>query len=223
MLHFLSPIRGKFRRRASSFSTRVSHVAQRIRDSATVYDEDRFGRQDGCCDKDSFRECVRGAGPPFARNFISSAILKFLFELISTRSVTKSLKSMRWEVPRFGAIFGSAAAIFHLALCFLRRCGKRQARTWPKGLTEKSACLLAALVCVLPIALGLQKNEKNLVKLIFFPLAFRCLSNLLMEVGLVPTFKHGDILGYMFSCYAVVYSYVLERHSSSPAVSKMVR
>ena len=92
VLHFLSPIRGKFRRRASSFSTRVSHLTQRIRDSATVYDEDRFGRQDGCCDKDSLRECVRGAGPPFARNVISSAVIKFLFELISTRSVTKAFR-----------------------------------------------------------------------------------------------------------------------------------
>ena len=130
---------------------------------------------------------------------------------------------MRWEVPRFGAIFGSAAAIFHLALCFLRRWGKRQARTWPKGLTEKSACLLAALVCVLPIGLGLHNNEKNLVKLIFFPLAFRCLTNMLIEMGLLPTGKHGDILGYMLSCYAVVYSYVQERHSCPPSVAKMVR
>ena len=93
---------------------------------------------------------------------------------------------------------------------------------WPKGLTEKSACFLAAIVCVLPLALGLHKNEKNLVKLIFFPLSFRCLSNLLMEVGLIPTFKHGDILGYMLSCFFVVYAYVCERHSSSPAVTKMI-
>ena len=89
-------------------------------------------------------------------------------------------------------------------------------------MTEKSASLLAAIVCVLPLALGLHKSEKNLVKLMFFPLAFRCLCNLLMEVGLIPTFKHGDILGYMLSCYAVVYSYVLERNSCSPSVTKMI-
>ena len=155
MLHFLSPIRGKFRRRASSFSTRVSHLTQRIRDSATVYDEDRFGRQEGCCDKEAYKECVRGAGPPFARNAISSAIIKFLFELISTRSVTKAFRAMKYNVPRFGVTFGAAAAIFHLTLCFLRRWGKSQARIWPKGLSEKSASFIAALFCVLPLVIGL--------------------------------------------------------------------
>ena len=196
-------------------------MTQRFRDSATVYEEDRFLRQEGCCDKKAFKECVRGAGPPFARNFISSAILKFLFELISTRSVTKALRCMRWEVPRFGAIFGSAAALFHLALCFFRRWGKSQARVWPKGLTERSASFLAALVCVLPLV-GLQKNESNIVKLIFFPLAFRCLCNTLIEVGLIPAFKHGDILGYMIGSFVVPFAYQLERISTPAAVYKMV-
>ena len=89
-------------------------------------------------------------------------------------------------------------------------------------MTEKSACLLAAIVCVLPLALGLHKNEKNLVKLIFFPLAFRCLTDLMLDVGLIPKFKHGDILGYMLTSFFVSYAYAVEKHSCPPSVTKMV-
>ena len=195
----------------------------KIRDSATVYDEDKFLAMKVCCDEDSTKQCFKKTGQPFLRNFVGAAIIKFLLELLSTRSFTKAIEKLRFDVPRFGAVFGSMAAIFHLTLCFFRRLGKRQGRKWPNKMSERSASLLAAIICTLPIAIGLRKSEMSLIKLIFFPLAWRCLCDTLIEIGLLPHFKHGEILGYMISSCLIPYSYMLERYSCPHPVMKMVK
>ena len=82
-------------------------------------------------------------------------------------------------------------------------------------MTDQMACLIAAFTSVLPLAVGLQPGEQNLLKLLFFPLAFRCLCDKLMETGLVPKFKHGDILFYMLCGVFCSYTYMIE-HSSCP-------
>ena len=203
-------------------STHISKLTMRFRDSVTVYDEDLFKQINSCCEKESIGACLERCGGPFLRNFVKAAIIKFLFVLISKRSFAKALETMRFDVPRFGAIFGSVAAIFHLTLCFLRRSGKRSGQKWPAKMTDKMASFLAAFLCTLPMVLGLDSTETTLVKLVFYPLAWRCFYSKLIEVGLLPTFKHGDVLGYMLACFLVPYTYTMEPRSCSPPIHKMV-
>ena len=90
-------------------------------------------------------------------------------------------------------------------------------------MTEKSASFLAAFLCVLPIALGLEQGEMNLVKLIFYPLAWRCLCDKMLEVGLIPKFWGGEVFGYMIACCLIPYTYTLEKSSCIPAIHRLVR
>lgn len=160
---------------------------------------------------------------PFLRNMIKASTIKFLFELLSTRSFVKTIEKLRYNIPRFGAILGSCAITFHLMMCFIRRLGKRYGKKWPFKMTEKTASFTAAFLSVLPIVLGLQRSEMDLLKLIFFPLAWRCLVDKLIEMGFMPKFKHGDILAYMITNCLTPYTYLLERHSCAPMLHKAVR
>ena len=81
---------------------------------------------------------------------------------------------------------------------------------------------MAALLCALPIVLGLEPGETSLVKLLFFPLAWRVVCDKLVEVGLLPKFWGGEVLGYMLACFLIPYTYMLEPRSSSPAMYKLV-
>ena len=49
-----------------------------------------------------------------------------------------------------------------------------------------------------------------------FPLAFRCFFGKLIKTGFLPTFKHGDILGYFFSTFFLGYVYSCEAYSNVP-------
>ena len=62
----------------------------------------------------------------------------------------------------------------------------------------------------------------NLVKLIFIPLAWRCLCDKLMAVGLLPKFWGGEVLAYMICCWFVPLTYLMEKRSCVPAVNKLV-
>ena len=89
-------------------------------------------------------------------------------------------------------------------------------------MTDQMASLIAAFISTLPLVVGLQPGELNLLKLLFFPLAFRCLSDKLMEIGLVPQFKHGDIFFYMLCGVFCSYSYMVEHSSCPSGIYKMV-
>ena len=62
----------------------------------------------------------------------------------------------------------------------------------------------------------------NLVKLIFYPLAWRCLCDKAVDVGLLPKFWGGEVLGYMICCWCIPYTYTLEKRACVPAVHKLV-
>ena len=70
--------------------------------------------------------------------------------------------------------------------------------------------------------LGLENSEMNLVKLIFYPLAWRCICDKSMEVGLIPKFWGGEVLAYMICCWSIPQTYLLEKKSCIPAVHKLV-
>jgi hypothetical protein len=67
--------------------------------------------------------------------------------------------------------------------------------------------MIAAIASVVPILTGLQPNEQNLIKLIFYPLAFRCLFDKIVELGWITPFKHGDILAYVLANICVGFTY----------------
>ena len=210
-------------RKAVSFSSHISkRLAQNIRKSVAVQDVDLVRKVDRCCEKDSFLQCIARCQGPFIRNALKTCLIKFVFALLSTRSIAKTIEQLRYDVPRFGVTFGLAAALFHLAICLLRRLGKRSGTKWPLKMSDVQAYFVAAFACSFPIVFGLQKNELSLVKLVFFPLAFRCITDKLLEAGILPKFVGGDILGYMLVCCFCPYSYMLEYHSCPPAISRMI-
>ena len=69
------------------------------------------------------------------------------------------------------------------------------------------------MVSVIPLFLGLNEKEKNLMKLFFFPLAFRCFSNKTIEIGLVPRPRHGDILAYGIFAFLIPFTTLIEWNS----------
>ena len=87
-----------------------------------------------------------------------------------------------------------------------------------RKLTTQMKAFIAAMISVIPLFIGLQDKEKNLMKLFFFPLAFRCLSNKTIEIGLVPRPKHGDILAYGIFAYLIGFSTLMEWNSCPDAL-----
>lgn len=67
--------------------------------------------------------------------------------------------------------------------------------------------IIAAVISIVPLLTGLQPNEQNLLKLIFYPLAFRCLFDKIVEKGWITPFKHGDILAYVLANICVGFTY----------------
>ena len=160
---------------------------------------------------------------PFFRTVLKAGFIKFLLTLVSTRNVTKTIESFKYEIPRFGAAFGVAGALVQIVIWFLRRYAKKMGNKWPFKLSDKHAYFLAALLCSLPITFGLNAAELNLAKLLFFPLAWRCLSDKVLQKGLVPNVRHGDIIVYMLVCFFCSYTFMMEKSSCPPALHKMVK
>ena len=72
-----------------------------------------------------------------------------------------------------------------------------------------------------PLIFGLERGELSLVKLFIFQLAFRCVTNKLIERGLIPKFKHGDILAFAIVDYAAIYCSLMEKQSLGPEILRM--
>ena len=81
---------------------------------------------------------------------------------------------------------------------------------------------LAAFVSAFSIAVGMKKKEQALFKLLIYPLMFRCLITKLVEVGLFPSFKHGDILAYFAATSHLSYCQIVEKHSQQPQMYNMI-
>ena len=73
---------------------------------------------------------------------------------------------------------------------------------------------IAAALSALPAILGMNSKEQQLLKLFVFPLMFRCLFTKLFEAKLLPTFKHGDVVGYMLTTFFYGYVVTCEQYSN---------
>ena len=129
---------------------------------------------------------------------------------------------MRAEVPKFGVTLGVTAAGYHLTMCLLKKMNKLTKDRRYKDLTKKSMCTMAAFISGLFLSANLANGEKNLLKLLFYPLAFRCLSDKLLDIGLVPQFKHGDIVVYMIFGFFFAFSTLIEWNSCPDNLRKTI-
>ena len=210
-------------RRAASFGNQFSRrLAKDFKSAISKYDDTVKEKVIPCCDKQPISDCAQAAFNHFIPIFIKTGLAKLLLTLLSTRSVTKTFEALKFEIPRFGSTFGIVGALFHIAICLLRRLGKRQGKKWPYQLSEKQSYMMAAFLSTIPLTFGLQANELNLAKLMFFPLAFRCVCDKLLEIGVLPKLQAGDIISYMLVCFAVTFAYILEGHSVNHSVHKMI-
>ena len=159
-----------------------------------------------CCDF-GYLECLDSASMPFMSNFIKGCTIKILLELISKRSFKHLYKQMKYHVPRFGLIIGSVSFLFYLLMCFHHRGKFLKNR-------RGQAIFVAAMISALPI-IGLKKNELGLVKLLFFPVAWRCFCQIMLKKKIVPSIsRHGDILTYMALSWIIGMCMVFEAYSS---------
>lgn len=97
--------------------------------------------------------------------------LKTFFVAIATRNLTKVFRNLL-NFPKFGLAFGLMSALFHVALCISERLKDKV------GLSPKTfktvAIVVAGFMSSLPINM-VTKQEQNLLRLFFYPLAWRCL------------------------------------------------
>ena len=127
---------------------------------------------------------------------------------MSKRSLSKLVKQLKSEVPRFGLSLASASALFYLLMCTQRRIKSLKNR---RGLVV----FLAAMMSSLPIFLGFKKNEINLFKLFIFPLAWRSIKGIIIESKIFPIpEKHTEIFVYAFFSWVFGYCMIFEKYSS---------
>ena len=70
------------------------------------------------------------------------------------------------------------------------------------------------MISALPI-LGLRNNEQVLLKLLFFPVAWRCFWQKIVNKRIVPRVeRHGEILAYMTFSFIIGYCVCAEAYSS---------
>ena len=81
---------------------------------------------------------------------------------------------------------------------------------------------MAAFFSSIALVIGLQPGEISLLKLLFYPLAFRCLCHKVLEIGLVKERKHGDILVYMIVAFFCGYTYSIEMGSCPKNFYKII-
>ena len=144
---------------------------------------------------------------PLVNNFTRGAITKFLLELAMKRSFSKVLNRSKKEIIRFGLTIGLTAMTFHAVICLLRRLGKKKGKKFAFNISRRLAIIIAAIASAVPLFYGLLPNEQNLIKLIFYPLAFRCAFDKIVELGWIVPFKHGDILAYVLASVFVAFTY----------------
>ena len=126
-----------------------------------------------CCNEVSLEKCFRNSMAPFSMNFLRAAIFRIAIQAVSKRSLTKILEAFTSIAPRFGVAVGLASVAFNLTMCLLRRLRNRG-----KIKISKPLCaLLSGLAFAMPLAYGLDKTELQILKLLLYPLAFRCFVN----------------------------------------------
>ena len=69
----------------------------------------------------------------------------------------------------------------------------------------------------------MNKKEQSLIKLLLFPLAFRCLFEKILQMGLLPNWGGpGAVLSYVIFNFVFALNFVLELYSLEPAMNRMV-
>lgn len=127
---------------------------------------------------------------------------------------------MKKAAPKFGFVLGLMSALFHASMCLLERIKHKIPLN--KRTIKFFMLFISGAISSLPMSLMAEAQEQNLMKLFFFPLAFRCLFDKLFESGVIPTFKHGDILSYVLVNSLVSYVWTYEKYSNSPSLSKSI-
>ena len=168
-------------------------------------------------------ECLTRSMHAFIRNSTRSGAIRLLLVALTTRNFAKVWNALQTDAPRFGAAIGAATALFHIIVCLLKRLEKNLDKKSYRKLSSRMKAFIAAMVSVIPMYIGLQEKEKNLMKLFFFPLAFRCLSNKTIEIGLVPRPNHGDILAYGIFAYLIGFGTLMEWNSCNPAIKRNIQ
>jgi hypothetical protein len=141
------------------------------------------------------------------------------------------------KIPLFGLCIGLMSISFHLTMCILRRMGNARSQKrndqgkdsdgkayaiGSVGINQKQAAFIAGLISALPLAIGLDDKEQNLLKLFIFPLAIRCICDKMFEIGWLPKVKYGSIIGYMLASTIISYGFTIERHSQPASMYRMV-
>ena len=109
--------------------------------------------------------------------------MKLLLSVFRMRSFKKFFEVLRFDILRFGGTLGAVSALFHLLLCLIERLTKDT--DWTEHQKKRISFFVAGFASSIPLAVGLQPGELSLLKLLFFPLAYRCLCNKSLEIGLV--------------------------------------
>ena len=87
------------------------------------------------------------------------------------------------DIPRFGGTLGMVSALFHFMVCIMNRLTKD--KKWTEKQKSRITFFVAAFISSIPLVVGLQPGELSLLKLLFYPLAYRCVCNKFLEIGLV--------------------------------------
>lgn len=191
--------------RISSYMSLVSETVNEAKHRIPGYKESA-GLNYQCCEQTSYKACILALTVPMVDNFAKGCIVKFLLELVLKRSFGKVLRSSLHEIGRFGLVTALTATTFHSVLCLLRRLGKSNGHKYVFNLGRRIAIVLAAMASSVPLYVGLQPNEQNLIKLIFFPLAFRCVVATLTDCGFKQP-KHAEIYAYFVIAWFTGWAY----------------
>lgn len=180
-------------------------------DSIRSFQKDLFGNEKKevfCCDCPSISDCLQSASGEFIPLFLKASCVKTLLELILKRNFTHLWKQLKYEIPRFGLVVGLISSVFMMVMCAIKRNLKSRVK-------RKWAMLLAAFLSALPVVIGMNDKEQNLLKLLLYPLLWRCVFTKLFEMKWLPTFKHGDILAYVISTFYFGHVSVFEVYSNN--------
>lgn len=111
------------------------------------------------------------------------------------------------------------SSCYHISMCLIERIKDKV----PIKRKLLRAIILFISGCVSSIPLNwLDNQEQSLLKLFFFPLAYRCLVDKLRMKGVIPDIKHGSVLGYVLSAGIIGFVWTMEKYSDSPAMKKAV-
>ena len=149
----------------------------------------------------------------FARNFMNGCGLKILLKLIAMRSITKVFQKPS-DIPKFGLVIGLLSGLFKLTRCILNRDAFSQ-------VDGRLKIFLQGIICSLALQLA-SKSDLAMLKLMIYPRVIECIYHYLRDQGVIPVFKHGDILLYGVQVMFITYSYVFEKDNIAKGLSNQI-